>query len=216
LGDETAQVPKKAAEKKEETQEKAQPTVSKQGSLKVGMKLGSTFQVVKTTPTTVTIGSQGGGNDPGAKFSGKRYQFRWDGTGYKRGGKYIAHDTDSGFQKVKKSMSKSIFDHLGMPSLVKGPNDKKPISKLYRDPLFKPRHPRPPFQLSSREKVADLGSLPIRVKKPKQKVADLGSLPIRVRKPKQRVVDLGSLPIRVKKPQQKTTATSRKPPTRAK
>ena len=54
-----------------------------------------------------------------------------------------------------------------------------------------------------REKTYDLGSIPVKVKKPKaKKVVDLGSTPtITARKP--RVVDLGEVKVSVRKPRRK-------------
>jgi len=57
-----------------------------------GMKIGSLpWVVVKATPTRVTVAS-GSGVNPGSKFSGKKYVFTWDGTGYKRQGQYLHTD----------------------------------------------------------------------------------------------------------------------------
>jgi hypothetical protein len=54
-------------------------------------QFSSVWEVVKALPKQITVISQGTGNDPGPRFAGKRYTYKWDGTGYKRQGQYLVH-----------------------------------------------------------------------------------------------------------------------------
>lgn len=60
----------------------------KPGTYYRGMRLGD-WVVVKASPKTITVASASA-RDPGARFAGKRYQFKWDGKGYKRSGSYLS------------------------------------------------------------------------------------------------------------------------------
>jgi hypothetical protein len=79
--------------------------------VKVGMKVSSTQEIIKISPSgkQITIGSSGGGPDIGSKFGGRTFTFRWDGTGFKRQGEYVMPD---GIYKPKmeKSMSAETLD----------------------------------------------------------------------------------------------------------
>jgi len=50
-------------------------------------KLREGWRVSKATARTVTIWRPNLSGS--ARFEGKRYQYRWDGTGYKRAGQYL-------------------------------------------------------------------------------------------------------------------------------
>jgi hypothetical protein len=57
-----------------------------QRDAKLGVRMGY-WQIVKASAKVVTISMVGGSSSP--RFRGKKYQFRWDGTGYKRQGEYL-------------------------------------------------------------------------------------------------------------------------------
>ena len=71
--------------------EEEEKTPLQPNDIKVGMMIGDSWKVSKKTAKSVRI-FMPGSDRLGAKFAGKGYTFRWDGTGFKRQGQYLYAD----------------------------------------------------------------------------------------------------------------------------
>lgn len=91
--------------------EEAKQKLFKPGDLYPGSSAGKGWRVKKATPKTITIVSDSD-VDPGAKFSGRSYTFKWDGTGFKRQGQYLSEEGTVAASDFKKSMSGDVDSWL--------------------------------------------------------------------------------------------------------
>jgi hypothetical protein len=77
--------------------------------VRLGMLVNGSWRIVGATDRTVTIASASR-VDVGARFSGRRYTYRWDGTGFKRSGSYL-YATPEGSAKQVESQVVSLLPH---------------------------------------------------------------------------------------------------------
>jgi hypothetical protein len=62
----------------------------------------SQLRVVQAGPNRILVTFVGSGNDPGARFAGKRYAFSWDGQGYASRGRYLEREVSTPAQDMAK------------------------------------------------------------------------------------------------------------------